>query len=40
MHHLVERRRDQAREADDVRILLARRLQNLVRRHHHAEIDD
>ena len=37
--HLVERRRDQAGEPDDVGVLLLRRLQDLRRRHHHAEID-
>ena len=39
MAHLVERRRDQAGEADDVRLLAARRLQDFRRRHHDAEID-
>ena len=40
MHHLVERRRDQAGEADDVDLLLARDGEDLRRRHHHAEVDD
>ena len=40
MHHLVERRRDQAGEADDVDLLVACRLKDLRRRHHDAEIDD
>ena len=40
MHHLVERRRDQAGQADDVDLSVARRLQDLRRRHHDAEIDD
>ena len=38
--HLVERRRDQPREADDVRVLLDRRVEDLVGRNHHAEVDD
>ena len=37
--HLVERRRDQARQPDDVGLLGLRGLQDLRRRHHHAEID-
>ena len=37
--HLVERRRDQAGQADDVGLLAARGLQDLRRRHHDAEID-
>ena len=40
MHHLVERRRDQAGKADDVDFPLARRLQDPRRRHHDAEVDD
>ena len=40
MAHLVERRRDQAGEADDVDLPLPRRLEDLRRRHHHAEVDD
>ena len=39
-HHLVERRRDQAAQADDVRLLLDRGVEDLRRRHHHAEVDD
>ena len=38
--HLVERRRDQPGQTDDVGLLGARGLQNLRRRHHDAEIDD
>ena len=40
MHHLVERGRDQAGEADDVDLLAPRRLEDLVGRHHDAEVDD
>ena len=40
MAHLVERRRDQARQADDVDLLLARGIEDLLRRHHDAEIGD
>ena len=39
-HHLVERRRDQAGQADDVDLLVARGLEDLLRRHHDAEVDD
>ena len=38
--HLVERRRDQSGEPDDVDLFLARRGEDLLRRHHHAEIGD
>ena len=38
--HLVERRRDQTAQPDQVRVLLAGRFQDPVRRNHHAEIDD
>ena len=38
--HLVERRRDEAGEADDVDLLLLRLVENALRRNHHAEIDD
>jgi len=38
--HLIERRRDQTGEADDVHLLLAGDLENLVARHHDAEVDD
>ena len=31
-------RRDEAGEADDVRVLRARRLEDLMPRHHHAEV--
>jgi hypothetical protein len=40
MHHLVEGGRDEPGQADDVDALLAGGLQNLLRRHHDAEIDD
>ena len=40
MAHLVERGRDQAGQTDDVGLLGLRGLQDLRRRHHHAEIDD
>ena len=40
VHHLVERRRDQAREADDVAVLLERGVEDPVGRDHHAEVDD
>jgi hypothetical protein len=39
MHHLVERGRDQAGEADDIDASLLGRLQYLARRNHDAEID-
>src|SRR3546814_8891477 len=39
-HHLVQRWRDQAGQADDVGLVFARGVENLLRRHHHAEIDD
>ena len=38
--HFVERRRDEAREADHVDLLADRRLDDPGGRHHHAEIDD
>ena len=38
--HLVERGRDQAAQANQIRLPLDRRRQDLVGRHHHAEIDD
>ncbi len=40
MHHLVERRRDQSAQPDNVGFSFARGFQNLCCRHHHAEIDD
>ncbi len=40
VHHLVERRRDQAAQADDVGVVLPRRGQDLRRRHHDPEVDD
>ncbi len=38
--HLVERGRDEAGEADDVDLLLLGLIEDALRRHHHAEIDD
>ena len=38
-HHLVERRRDEAAQPDQIRLLVERGLQDLVARHHDAEID-
>ena len=38
--HLVEARRDQPRDPDQVRLLLARSVEDLRRRHHDAEVDD
>ena len=40
MAHLIERRRDQAGQTDDVRLLLARRFEDARGRHHDAEILD
>ena len=40
VHHLVQRRRDEAREPDHVGLLAARGLEDPLRRHHHAEVDD
>ena len=40
MNHLVERRRDEAGEADHVDLLLARDSEDLRGRRHHAEVDD
>ena len=40
MHHFVQRRRNEPAQADDVRLLVAGRGQNLLTRHHHAQIDD
>ena len=40
VHHLVERRRDQAAQADDVDVLFAGGLEDLLARDHHAEVDD
>ena len=37
--HLVERRRDEARQPDDVGLLALGRLEDLRRRHHDAEVD-
>ena len=39
-HHLVERRRDETAQAHEVGVLVDGGLQDLVGRHHHAEIDD
>jgi hypothetical protein len=38
--HLLERRRDEAREPDHVGVLLARGLEDLLRGHHDAEVHD
>ena len=38
--HFVQRRRDEAAQADDVHLLLARGLENFLARHHDAEVDD
>ncbi len=40
VHHLVQRRRDQSREAHQVAVLVDGGLKDLLRRHHHAEVDD
>ncbi len=39
-HHFVERRGDQAAEADHVGVILVRRLEDLRPGDHHAEVDD
>src|SRR3990172_5693723 len=39
MSHFLQRRRDEARQADDVGILAARDFQYFLRRHHDAEVD-
>ena len=38
--HLVQRRRDQARQADHVHALFAGGCPDLLARHHHAQVDD
>ncbi|KAG5728913.1 hypothetical protein E4T56_gene8936, partial [Termitomyces sp. T112] len=38
-HHFVERRRDQAGQADDIDLFLLRRLDDPAPRHHHAQVD-
>ncbi|MCY1223882.1 hypothetical protein D9M72_360220 [compost metagenome] len=40
MHHLVERRRDQAGKTDDIDLLLLGHFEDLGGRHHDAEVDD
>ncbi len=40
MHHLIERRRDQSAEADDVRLFSRGGFEDLLARHHDAEVDD
>ena len=40
VHHLIERRRDESAEADQVRVLLLRASKDFVARHHHAHVDD
>lgn len=37
--HLVERRRDETAETDDVHLLLLRRVQDHFLRHHHTQVD-
>ena len=39
VRHFVQRRRDQAAQPDDVHLALDGRVEDLVGRHHHAEID-
>ena len=39
-HHLVEARRDEAGQADDVGVVLRGRVEDLLGRHHDAEVDD
>ena len=38
--HFFQRRRDQARQANDVHLLGNGRIQNFLARHHHAHVDD
>ena len=40
VRHLIERRRDEPAQADHVGADFARRFQNFVARHHHAQVDD
>ena len=40
VRHLVERRRDEARQADEVRLLRLGALEDLLARHHDAQVDD
>ena len=40
VRHLLERRRDEAGQADDVGVVLERGVEDLLRRHHDAEVDD
>ena len=40
MGHFIQRRRDQTAETDNIGLLFNRRVDDLVRRHHDAEIDD
>ncbi len=39
-HHLVERRRDQARKPDHVGLVVVGRFQDVLERHHDAQVDD
>src|SRR3546814_4842882 len=39
MHHFVQGRSDQAGQPDDVALLLLGHLQDLLCRHHHAQVD-
>ena len=40
MRHFIERRRDQAGQADDIHLFLFRGFEDFRRRHHDAEVDD
>jgi len=40
MHHLIQRRGDEAGEADHIHLFGDRRFEDFRRRHHHAEIND
>src|SRR5207248_9765927 len=40
VHHLIERRRDESRQADEIRLLAPGGLEDLLARHHDAEVDD
>ena len=39
VHHLVERRRDESAEADEVRLFLPGPFENFLARHHHSHVD-
>ena len=38
-HHFIQRRCDEAREADNVGVMLSCRIQNGLRGHHHPEVN-